>query len=82
MFLICCYTKKGHRKISCVYIDKTVMEVQAQKRSRHSGVIRNSRPDTISNDFYEVGTSGIVVFVIKLAIHKGTEKQEANQRVS
>lgn len=58
------------------------MEVKAQKRSRHSGVVGNSRPDAISNDFCEVGTSVIVVFVIKLATHKGTEKQEAKQRVS
>lgn len=82
MFLTNCNIKNGHKKISCVYIDKTVMEVQSQKRSRHSGVIRNSRPDAISNDFCEVRTSVIVVIVIKLAIHKGTEKQEAKQRVS
>lgn len=58
------------------------MEVQAQKRGSHSGFIRNSRPDAISNDFSEVGTGGVVIFVIKLPIHKRTEKDEANQRVS
>lgn len=82
MFLICYYNKEGHKKILQAYIDKTVMEMQSQKRGRHSGVIGNSRPDAISNDFCEVGTSVVVEFIIKLAIHKGTEKQDAKQRAS